>query len=130
MTLMPVSKISVVGDRSPNWGGSRWIPQRSVPSGAGGLLSTGSPRTFQTRPSVVSPTGSERLASCSSAATRAAWSMLQQYELTSEGITLLRLLNDRFVTAAGRAATGRRRARAASTARFAAHAAHGDRRPR
>jgi hypothetical protein len=30
------------------------------------------------------------LASSSSAATRAAWSRLQQYELTSEGITLLR----------------------------------------
>ena len=28
-TLMPVSKISIVGERSPNAGGSRWIGQRS-----------------------------------------------------------------------------------------------------
>src|SRR5919109_1093401 len=57
MTLIPVSKISTVGWRSLNSGGSRWIGQRSVPSGAGSFLSIGSPITFQSRPSVVSPTG-------------------------------------------------------------------------
>ena len=31
MTLMPVSKISAVGDRSRNAGGSRWIGDRSAP---------------------------------------------------------------------------------------------------
>ena len=38
ITLMPVSKISVVGDRSSKAGGSRWIAQRSVPSGARRLV--------------------------------------------------------------------------------------------
>ena len=62
---MPVSKISIVGDRSSNGGGSRWIAQRSRPSGAGSLLSTGSPSTFQTRPSViVADRHRDRLAAC------------------------------------------------------------------
>ena len=30
MTLIPVSKVSIVGERSRNAGGSRWIDQRSV----------------------------------------------------------------------------------------------------
>ena len=58
ITLIPVSKISTVGESSRNVGGSRWIDQRCTPSGAG-LLSTGSPSTFQIRPSVSSPTGTE-----------------------------------------------------------------------
>ena len=54
---MPVSKISIVGERSPKAGGSRWIGQRSPV--AASLPSTGSPITFQMRPSVWSPTGTE-----------------------------------------------------------------------
>ena len=46
-TFRPVSKISMLGERSWNLGGSRWIDQRSTSSPAGGLLSTGSPITFQ-----------------------------------------------------------------------------------
>ena len=42
-----------------NAGGSRWIDQRSASAGAAGCSSTGSPSTFQTRPSVMSPTGTE-----------------------------------------------------------------------
>src|SRR6478672_5831090 len=57
MTLMPVSKISIAGERSPKAGGSRWIGQRSP--FAASLPSTGSPITFQIRPSVCSPTGTE-----------------------------------------------------------------------
>ena len=57
MTLIPVSKISTFGDSSPKAGGSRWIGQRSPV--AASLPSTGSPITFQTRPSVWSPTGTE-----------------------------------------------------------------------
>ena len=62
--------------------------------------------------------------SCSSAATRVAWSMLQQYELRSAGIMLLRLLSAMSVTsrAAGRAdpAAGARGCRpSASSARCA-----------
>src|SRR4051794_33469473 len=56
-TLMPVSKISIFADSSPNSGGSRWIGQRSPV--AASLPSTGSPMTFQMRPSVWSPTGTE-----------------------------------------------------------------------
>src|SRR4051794_21246167 len=56
-TLMPVSKISVVGESSSKFGGSRWIDQRSPL--AASLSSTGSPSTFQMRPSVWSPTGTE-----------------------------------------------------------------------
>ena len=55
-TLIPVSKISVVGLRLSNAGGSRWIGQRS-PSSTGSPLSTGSPSTLKIRPSVRSPTG-------------------------------------------------------------------------
>jgi hypothetical protein len=36
MTLMPVSKISVLGSRSVNFGVSRWIGQRSTSSGRSG----------------------------------------------------------------------------------------------
>ena len=53
---MPVSKISIFGVSSLNAGGSRWIDQRSASFGAS-FSSTGSPSTFQTRPSVTSPTG-------------------------------------------------------------------------
>src|ERR687888_1402211 len=56
MTLIPVSKISVFGERSRNVGGSRWIGQRSTSPGAS-FLSIGSPITFQSRPSVSLPTG-------------------------------------------------------------------------
>ena len=58
-TLIPVSKISTFGERSSNGGGSRWIGQRSLPAGGASFPSIGSPRTFQTRPSVTSPTGTE-----------------------------------------------------------------------
>ena len=58
ITLMPVSNTSTDGCRSRKAGGSRWIDQRSTPSIAG-LSSTGCPITFQMRPSVVSPTGTE-----------------------------------------------------------------------
>ena len=58
MTLMPVSKISTDGFSSRKAGGSRWIDQRSTPATAG-FSSTGSPITFQIRPSVESPTGTE-----------------------------------------------------------------------
>ena len=56
MTLIPVSKISIVGDRFSNLGGSRWICQRSSAS-TGSPLSTVSPRTLKMRPRVTSPTG-------------------------------------------------------------------------
>ena len=56
---MPVSKISTFGVRSANAGGSRWIDQRSASAGGASFSSTGSPRTFHTRPSVTSPTGTE-----------------------------------------------------------------------
>ena len=58
ITLMPVSKTSIFGERSVNSGGSRWIDQRSTSFGAS-FSSTGSPITFQIRPSVCSPTGTE-----------------------------------------------------------------------
>src|ERR671935_1535380 len=58
MTLIPVSKISTVGWRSWKLGGSRWIGQRSTSSGAS-FLSIGSPTTFQRRPRVSLPTGTE-----------------------------------------------------------------------
>ena len=59
ITLMPVSKISTFGVRSLNAGGSRWIDQRSASGRRAAFSSTGSPSTFQTRPSVTSPTGTE-----------------------------------------------------------------------
>jgi hypothetical protein len=59
ITLIPVSKISTSGDRSRKAGGSRWIDQRSTSLPAAGFSSTGSPITFQMRPSVASPTGTE-----------------------------------------------------------------------
>ena len=57
MTLMPVSKISVLGSRSVNFGVSRWIGQRSTSLGSGGPPSTGSPSTLRIRPSAALPTG-------------------------------------------------------------------------
>ena len=51
MTLMPVSKTSVLGSRSTNFGASRWIGQRSLSAGIGGPPSTGSPSTLRMRPS-------------------------------------------------------------------------------
>ena len=62
---MPVSKISIFGVRSRNAGGSRWIGQRSAPSGRSPFSSIGSPMTFQSRPRVASPTGTEIGASVS-----------------------------------------------------------------
>ena len=59
ITFRPVSKTSIFGESSVNFGGSRWIDQRSVSSGGAGFSSTGSPMTFQMRPSVTSPTGTE-----------------------------------------------------------------------
>src|SRR5438552_891892 len=56
MTLMPVSKISVLGSRSVNLGVSRWIGQRSVSAGSGGPPSTGSPSTLRIRPRATLPT--------------------------------------------------------------------------
>jgi hypothetical protein len=56
-TFNPVSKISSVGERSRNSGGSRWIDHRSTSSPGASLWSIGSPMTFQIRPSVASPTG-------------------------------------------------------------------------
>ena len=57
ITLMPVSKISIVGCSSSKAGGSRWIGQRSASSASGSPSSIGSPSTFQRRPSVCLPTG-------------------------------------------------------------------------
>ena len=57
-TLIPVSKISIFGERSWKSGGSRWIGQRSVAVWPP-LSSIGSPSTFQSRPSVAGPTGTE-----------------------------------------------------------------------
>ena len=57
--LSPVSKISTFGERSRNAGGSRWIGQRWVSLGIGSFSSIASPMTFQRRPSVASPTGTE-----------------------------------------------------------------------
>src|SRR5205807_749981 len=54
-TLRPVSKISIAGERSPNAGGSRWMGQRSPFDGS--LPSTGSPITFQMRPSAAPRAG-------------------------------------------------------------------------
>ena len=59
MTLIPVSKVSIFGERSRNAGGSRWIDQRSVSAAIGSSSSIGSPITFQSRPRVGAPTGTE-----------------------------------------------------------------------
>jgi hypothetical protein len=48
-TFRPVSKTSVVGWRSSNVGGSRWIGHRS-PASTGSSESIGSPRTLKIRP--------------------------------------------------------------------------------
>ena len=54
---MPVSKISIFGERSRKAGGSRWIGQRSASAAASPCRRSRSPITFQSRPSVGWPTG-------------------------------------------------------------------------
>ena len=56
ITLIPVSKISVLGDSSEKAGGSRWIGLVSL-AFTGPLPSMGSPSKLNTRPKVCSPTG-------------------------------------------------------------------------
>ena len=56
ITLIPVSKISVVGDSISKSGAGRWIGQRSSVC-TGSPLSIVSPSTLKMRPSVASPTG-------------------------------------------------------------------------
>src|SRR3954469_13891719 len=56
MTLMPVSKTSVVGCSSSKVGASRWIGQRSS-AWTSSPSSMTSPRTLKIRPRVASPTG-------------------------------------------------------------------------
>ena len=56
MTLMPVSKISVLALRSSIGGGSRWMGQRSSAT-TSPRPSIGSPSRLKTRPSVPLPTG-------------------------------------------------------------------------
>ena len=55
---MPVSKISVLGSRSVNFGRSPVDRPALGVLGNGGPPSTGSPRTLRIRPSAASPTGS------------------------------------------------------------------------
>ncbi len=57
MTLMPVSKICVLGSRSTKSGRLRWMGQRTASAGMSAPLSTGSPSTFRMRPSAGAPTG-------------------------------------------------------------------------
>ena len=58
ITLMPVSKISAVGESASKSGGSRWISQRGAASiAASSPLSIVWPSTLKMRPSVASPTG-------------------------------------------------------------------------
>ena len=58
MTLMPVSKISAVGESVSKAGGSRWISQRGAALIAvSSPLSIVWPSTLKMRPSVASPTG-------------------------------------------------------------------------
>jgi len=58
MTLMPVSKISAVGESVSKAGGSRWISHRGAAAMAvSSPLSIVWPRTLKMRPSVASPTG-------------------------------------------------------------------------
>src|SRR5664280_3546067 len=56
-TLMPVCSISVWLSSSSNFGGSRWIGQRSVTVNFDASSLRQSPVTFHTRPLVTSPTG-------------------------------------------------------------------------
>ena len=56
-TLMPVSRISVLGSSWSNGGGSRWIGQRSVTFSDAVGTSSVSPSTLNTCPLVTSPTG-------------------------------------------------------------------------
>ena len=56
MTLMPVSRISVVGFCWANTGGARWIDHFSCASTVP-FSSMGCPSTLNIRPSVASPTG-------------------------------------------------------------------------
>ena len=57
MTLMPVSRISVLASSWSNGGGSRWIDQRSLIFSDAVGTSSGSPSTLNTWPLVTSPTG-------------------------------------------------------------------------
>src|SRR5215211_808887 len=52
ITLMPVSKISIVGCSASKDGGSRWMGQRSPSSAIGSPSSIGSPRTLKGRAGV------------------------------------------------------------------------------
>ncbi len=54
---MPVCSISVLLSSSSNFGGSRWIGQRSVTVNVEASSLRQSPVTFHTRPLVTSPTG-------------------------------------------------------------------------
>ena len=56
-TLMPVSKISVLGSSWSNGGGSRWMDQRSSTFSSAVGTSSVSPSTSNTWPLVTSPTG-------------------------------------------------------------------------
>ena len=56
-TLIPVSRISVLGSSWSNGGASRWIGQRSVTSSEAVGTSSVSPSTLNTWPLVTSPTG-------------------------------------------------------------------------
>ena len=58
-TLMPVSRISVLGSSWSNGGGSRWMDQRSVTFSSAVGTSSVSPSTLNTWPLVTSPTGTE-----------------------------------------------------------------------
>ena len=56
MTLMPVTKISLLGTSESNGGGAAWIERYSSAS-TGPRLSIGSPSRLNTRPSTLGPTG-------------------------------------------------------------------------
>jgi hypothetical protein len=56
-TLIPVSRISVLGSSWSKGGGSRWIPQRSLIFSDSVGTSSVSPSTLNTWPLVTSPTG-------------------------------------------------------------------------
>jgi hypothetical protein len=58
MTLMPVSNICARASSWSKGGASRWISHRSsMPVTSASVMSSGSPITFHTWPSVPSPTG-------------------------------------------------------------------------
>ena len=56
MTLMPVSNISTLTERSVNFGAARWIGSRCF-AVTGPASSTGSPTTLRMRPRTSGPTG-------------------------------------------------------------------------